>query len=761
MDNNRDKYFLFENDVSSGFSSDRSFLDELRSASASPLSAHSSFSHDQKNSPIFSLIDGYGKSLDYFAPKSSWHPNQSTGRRRSSSLNSLEFLTMATSGVTLRDHSPLSSSPSKTLWIGNVDPSISEKELRDLFSTFGPIESLKVLPVKECAFVNYVRLEDSKMAKEKLQGHALGKMIMRIGYGKHEIIHRSSSFDTLNPSRALWVGNVNPSMSLEELNAEFSKFGLIESSRILEGKSCAFVNFFQTVDAINAKKELSGKTLKNSVIKVGFAKATARKTENHSPLKENVSEDLDFFHEQSFSYKTLCSKCHVRLAEIEISPCGHDICHECSTKLKREGKLLIDTETVCLVCSQNVSRYIFVDDNEDFLQPIPPLPAPSKIVSDQSKLKDIKRRLETSVSLREIENLLMDLLPQAVDLSFDHIGNTIVQKMIEKGNDYFRLKLMEVLSPYLASLGIHKNGTWVVQKLIDFAKTSDQRSCIASSIRPYLVALLHDQYGNYVVQCCLLFGAMNQFMVDGFCLRLMEISRNRFGARAMKSCLESPHMTASQKKAIISHLLEKSLALVHDQNGVILVQWILESDLPGRFTLLAKQLRGHIPSLTLHKFGSAVVAKLIQSSEPTACEIIAEELLNEKILNTLTSDPVSASILMKCISICHSKRLILVAMLKPILMSIPASLRAPHHSKLLEEISRYQIDPNSPKIEAFVSSPSSIPIHRSYITESKNSVPNDDFYGSSSFYSGNLFYPNPFISKKTQDVWSDGKYRHF
>jgi protein JSN1 len=38
--------------------------------------------------------------------------------------------------------------PSRSLWIGNFDPSTTAQELMNVFAVYGPIESLRLLPDK-------------------------------------------------------------------------------------------------------------------------------------------------------------------------------------------------------------------------------------------------------------------------------------------------------------------------------------------------------------------------------------------------------------------------------------------------------------------------------------------------------------------------------------------------------------------------------------------------------------------------------------
>lgn len=49
-------------------------------------------------------------------------------------------------------------------------------------------------------------------------------------------------------------------------------------------------------------------------------------------------------------------------------------------------------------------------------------------------------------------------------------------------------------------IGIHKNGTWAAQKIIDCAQTPEEVALIAQNLRAYAPPLLLDQFGNYVIQ---------------------------------------------------------------------------------------------------------------------------------------------------------------------------------------------------------------------------------------------------------------------
>lgn len=91
------------------------------------------------------------------------------------------------------------------MWVGNLDASITANELLALFSPYGPIESLRVLPDKECAFINFQCLDDAIRAKDDMQGGRMGSLNIRIGFGKADPTYATASADmqTSQPTRAL------------------------------------------------------------------------------------------------------------------------------------------------------------------------------------------------------------------------------------------------------------------------------------------------------------------------------------------------------------------------------------------------------------------------------------------------------------------------------------------------------------------------------------------------------------------------------
>ena len=233
---------------------------------------------------------------------------------------------------------------------------------------------------------------------------------------------------------------------------------------------------------------------------------------------------------------------------------------------------------------------------------------------------------------------------ELTNFGVDYLGNTVVQKLFEFCSEPVKEAMLDRIAPHLAEIGIHKNGTWAGQKIIDVAKTETQMGTIMHHLRPYCIALFMDQYGNYVLQCCLRFGSpYNDFIFETMLGRIWEIAQGRFGARAMRACLESHHANKDQQRMLAAAISLHSVQLASNANGALLLTWFLDTcTFPRRRTVLAPRLVPHLVHLCTHKVAYLTVLKVInQRNEPEARDIILRALFfspNDKVLEEILSD---------------------------------------------------------------------------------------------------------------------------
>ncbi|KAJ2410625.1 hypothetical protein GGI10_004500 [Coemansia sp. RSA 2530] len=527
--------------------------------------------------------------------------------------------------------------PTRSLWVGNVDPAMSNQDLVAQFGKYGRVESLRLLPDKECAFVNFLRVEDAISAKEDMHaGARIGNNTVRVGYGKGES-YASGDAQAMQPTRALWIGNIAAAANPDSLAATFQQFGTIESARVLNHKNCGFVNFVRLEDAVRAKQAMNGKSIDGSVVRIGYAKVPAAKNESSLKLRNPVP---------SAAPLTVSGQLAEEDAITGTTSRGlnNDMVLEPGYSLSIDEDLVAFCYATQLPHLPESQVAIRPDASEGAASAEPSGAASSKPVLQQARLREIRKQLEaangsSALSKAEFDQLVRELLPHAVDLCTDYVGNVVIQKMAERGDAAQRLELARRVGPHMAAIGVHKNGTWAVQKIIDTAETAEQRRVVAQSIRAFTPQLLLDQLGNYVVQGCLKFGApagdalaSNQFVYDAIHARCVEIAQGRFGARAIRTCLESPHVTKLQQKLVAVALVTNAAALATNANGHLLMNWLLDSSaFAGRFRVLAHQLAPHLRYLATHKLGASTVTKLVdQSAEPDARDLI---------LNTLFFNP--------------------------------------------------------------------------------------------------------------------------
>lgn len=450
------------------------------------------------------------------------------------------------------------------------------------------------------------------------------------------------------PTSALWLGSIPTSTTTSTLTEMFKQHGTILSARVLTHKNCGFVNFERVESAISAKAGMNGKEIFPGAgpIRINFAKPpSASNTPGHDGMFPSPSPDPFSIKSQDGSQNAAAHTSGDALGTAAAearTPTVRPLPEMVSDILKivRDFEASEDEQQNIARSLQSATKF------DEYVEEIPPIREPTHTrIHDAPKLRDIRKRIDNhSLDVDEIENIAVDMLPEIAELSSDYLGNTVVQKLFEHSRDPIRDAMLSEIAPHLAEIGVHKNGTWAAQKIIEVCVTDDQKRLIVKHLRPYTVPLFLDQYGNYVLQGCLKFKApFNDFIFEAMLSRMWEIAQGRYGARAMRACLESHFATKDQQRMLAAAVALHSVQLATNANGALLLTWFLDTcNLPQRRTVLSPHLVPYLVHLCTHKVAYLTVLKLInQKFEPEARDIIINALFstpNDQILEAILSD---------------------------------------------------------------------------------------------------------------------------
>ncbi|KAK4424996.1 Flowering time control protein FPA [Sesamum alatum] len=163
---------------------------------------------------------------------------------------------------------PRENPPSNNLWIGNLSPDVSNTELKALFEKHGKVDSVISYPSRNYAFIYFKEIDGAASAKQGLQGQVLRGNPLRIEFAK-----------PAKPCKSLWVAGLSQSVSKEELEEKFARFGKIEEFRFLRDRNTAYVDYFNLEDATQALKSMNGKRIGGAQIRVDFLRSQSSRRE--------------------------------------------------------------------------------------------------------------------------------------------------------------------------------------------------------------------------------------------------------------------------------------------------------------------------------------------------------------------------------------------------------------------------------------------------------------------------------------------------
>ncbi|KMZ71279.1 Polyadenylate-binding protein RBP47B [Zostera marina] len=80
-----------------------------------------------------------------------------------------------------------------TIFVGGLDPNISEDELKQIFAQFGELAYVKIPPGRGCGFVQYAARPFAEEAMLRIHGSVIGQQMVRLSWGRSAVHKQDQS----------------------------------------------------------------------------------------------------------------------------------------------------------------------------------------------------------------------------------------------------------------------------------------------------------------------------------------------------------------------------------------------------------------------------------------------------------------------------------------------------------------------------------------------------------------------------------------
>ncbi|ERN03845.1 hypothetical protein AMTRI_Chr05g73760 [Amborella trichopoda] len=184
--------------------------------------------------------------------------------------------------------------PNASLYVGDLDPSVTETQIFDLFNSIAPVVSVRVCRdiVRRFSlgygYVNYGSLQEAQRAIDMLNFTQINGKPIRIMFSHRDPSIRKSGFANV------FIKNLDVSIDNKGLYDIFASFGKVLTCKVAtdnigQSKGYGFVQFEQEEAAQNAIQRLNGMLVNDKKVYVGlFVRRQERDRATGSPKFTNV-----------------------------------------------------------------------------------------------------------------------------------------------------------------------------------------------------------------------------------------------------------------------------------------------------------------------------------------------------------------------------------------------------------------------------------------------------------------------------------------
>lgn len=293
----------------------------------------------------------------------------------------------------------------------------------------------------------------------------------------------------------------------------------------------------------------------------------------------------------------------------------------------------------------------------------------------------IQKRLKLG-SMEEKRLALTTALSAIDDLVYDQYGYFLLQGLFEFGSADMKKELIgAIYTQDIVALCLHVRGCRVIQKALHCLEQNDLCR-LFTEFHDKVFTLILDPNGNHVIQRCIQSmsnfarNAANngdpdiasslsdqmQFIIDDIITHIEKLSTHQYGCRVVQRAIE--HCVDHQKHAVLDSVISHHRHLLTDQYGNYVVQQLLACGNGAHQAEIVKTLidNGCLLSLSMHKFASNIVEKVLVHGEPQHRVKLLEEMLIDTrsdeagycCLIELAKDPIANYVVNRAIEVSES-----------------------------------------------------------------------------------------------------------
>ncbi|KAK9456475.1 hypothetical protein V1511DRAFT_457514 [Dipodascopsis uninucleata] len=148
---------------------------------------------------------------------------------------------------------------SRTVYLGNVPSETTAEELLSHVHS-GPVESVRMLPEKNCAFISFLDVASASHFHSDaiLRKLSIRSQDIKIGWGKPSPVPMNTvvAVQQSGASRNVYLGNLPETITEDEIREDLGRFGPIDTIKLVREKPIGFVHFLSISSAIKAVQQL-------------------------------------------------------------------------------------------------------------------------------------------------------------------------------------------------------------------------------------------------------------------------------------------------------------------------------------------------------------------------------------------------------------------------------------------------------------------------------------------------------------------------